>query len=371
LKIVYIITGLRIGGAEKMLYNLVKRLDKAKYSVSVISLTDSKFYRDRFTECGVEVIDLKLNKFLSVWRILKLIPIFFLQKVDIIHSVMFHANLLGRFLKLFLRNSVHISGERNTGNRSSKLHVFLNRITAEISDVTLCVSESAAHYLESVEGYDRKKLTVIRNGVDIKPDFFLSPRIIKNYSSAFNVVALGRIVPQKNLEMLILTFAKVKKLIPNAKLTIIGGGESKNSDLGDKYTLSLFRLVNEMNLSDSVLFTGSVLSPDELLKKSDIYIITSHWEGIPNSLLEAMAIGLPCIATDVGGVKEIIRNNFNGKLIESGSEKDLLDAILNLYFNAHIAQYYSYNAQLDANTKYSWSVMVDSNTKIYKKYSQS
>ena len=140
------------------------------------------------------------------------------------------------------------------------------------------------------------------------------------------IVALGRLMPQKNYPLLIRAFSEVREKMPEYILRIFGQGDL------DK---DLKILVNDLNLNDCVRFEGFATNVHELIVDSDIYVMSSDFEGMPNALMEAMAMGFPVISTDcpAGGPSEIIENGENGILVEVGNEEALSNAMMDLIVN--------------------------------------
>ena len=146
------------------------------------------------------------------------------------------------------------------------------------------------------------------------------------------IVTAGRLVPQKNYEMLIRAFAKVAEILLDYKLIIYGEGNLKEH---------LVHLSNELGVGSRVVFRGAVNDLHERIVDSELFILTSDFEGMPNALMEAMAMGLTCISTDCpcGGPKEIIKSGINGYLIPvQNVEKcaETINAVINNKKNADL-----------------------------------
>lgn len=134
------------------------------------------------------------------------------------------------------------------------------------------------------------------------------------------IVTAGRLVPQKNHEMLIKAFSKITGSFPEYKLIIYGEGELKEK---------LQLLTKDLGISDRVVFPGSVNDLHERIKNAELFVLSSDFEGMPNALMEAMAMGITCISTDCpcGGPRDIIENGKNGVLIPVVDINACADAI--------------------------------------------
>ena len=179
----------------------------------------------------------------------------------------------------------------------------------------------------------QKRSTIIVNPVDDKVyKVKYTPCDLKQ------VVNVGRLTEQKNQLLLIKSFMKVIDKHPDAQLLIYGDGPLKDN-------LQSFIISNK--LDNNVKLCGEVDNIQETLKDKMCFVLSSNYEGMPNSLLEAMAVGLPCIATDCpcGGTKEIITNNEDGILVEVGNESQLSEAIIELINDQNKRNYLSKNAK--------------------------
>lgn len=151
------------------------------------------------------------------------------------------------------------------------------------------------------------------------------------------IVTFGRLDKQKNLPMLIRAFAEIVKKYPDYTLHFFGRGQEKDN---------LIALVNDLGLQDKVVIEGFASNVHEIIKDKAMYVSTSDYEGISNSMLEALAIGLPCICTDcpVGGARLAIQDRENGILIGVKDEKALIQAMEELISSAELSERLSVNA---------------------------
>lgn len=135
------------------------------------------------------------------------------------------------------------------------------------------------------------------------------------------IVAVGRLIEQKNHSMLIEAFKKVNKVYPEYKLIIYGEGKLRET---------LEKQIQNIKLEKSVFLPGSVTDIHQKISDAKIFVLSSNYEGLSNALLEAMFMGLPCISTDCAGSNEVIKNNLNGKLVPVGDGDRLATAIKEL-----------------------------------------
>lgn len=197
---------------------------------------------------------------------------------------------------------------------------------------------------------------VIPNGVDT--DRFY-PNITPNISLKNpNIICLSRIDDKKGLEYAIESMTIVQKLHPNTKMNIVGDGE---------YREKLERLVDKYQLNDTVRFTGLVQNREvpSILRSADIFLLPSLYEGLPLSLLEAMACGLPIISTPVSIVPEIIAEWKNGIMVPFKSPEKIADAILTLINNSNMRLECSTQSSKAARESHSWTLIAKKYEKLY------
>lgn len=145
------------------------------------------------------------------------------------------------------------------------------------------------------------------------------------FSSAHNIVAVGRLSHEKGFDILIKAFAHGAKAFPEWNLTIFGDGAARPS---------LEKLVTQLALGDRISLPGIIKEPMEALSSADIFVLSSRYEGFPNSLVEAMVCGLPVIASDCqSGPRELIDNGFNGILVNPANIREMAKALRSLMLN--------------------------------------
>lgn len=195
--------------------------------------------------------------------------------------------------------------------------------TYALADEVVAVSEGVARNLSHATGIASEKINVIYNPVDL-------PRI-KDRSkevaewSGFNIhkdsyiLAVGRLAEQKDFPTLIRAFNILRKTKPNLKLIILGEGRLRSS---------LTRLISELELEQSVFLPGFVDNPFSWMRSAKVFVLSSAWEGFGNVIVEAMACGVPIVATDCpSGPAEILQHGKWGRLVPVGDERLLADAI--------------------------------------------
>ena len=258
-----------------------------------------------------------------LWKLVKVLK---QQKVDILHCHRYQATLYGAIAAKIAGVPIvfsHVHGINRTRTLRRKL---TNRVILRWVNKILTVGNAVRDdVLRSNPSVPDEKVISLGNSIDYRR--FAEIQMTKSQAKADIGIApdsvvfgtIGRLAPTKGLSLLIEAFETVKKQIPSASLLIIGEGRLKNE---------LHRTVSEKGLADSIHFLGRRDDIPSLLKAMDVFVLASLAEGLPRSLLEAMASALPCIATNVGGISEIITNRQSGYLVDAQNADALASAML-------------------------------------------
>lgn len=326
-KILHIISGLGDGGAEGVLYRLIKDQDDL-HEHHVLSLTDFGKYGDALRAAGVNVRaiglsrkKIKLSKFIELIKVIKAL------EPDLIQTWMYHADLIGGSAAKLLRNSKIVWNIRHSDlipGEDSRLTIIIAKISAFFSyfipKKIVCCAEAA--YITHAElGYRKSVMSVIPNGFDherYKRQHELSDEFRKMHGvskSEFFIGMVARNAPQKDHLTLFRALKKVKDSNLSFKCILVG----------HEIPL-LIDLAVEFGLKDELIFLGSQRDVKPILSSLDLHVLSSsHGEGFPNVLAEAMLCGVPCIATNVGDSSKIIGDL--GIVVSPKDANSLADAI--------------------------------------------
>jgi glycosyltransferase involved in cell wall biosynthesis len=222
------------------------------------------------------------------------------------------------------------------------------------SDIITAISQLTKEYHEKEYALEHD-IVLIPNGVDLdlfKPIQPLPKEAFKWIDSNFIKIGfVGHVRHAKGLHFLVQSANEIIKQSPQNILFIIGGEGPMRQDL--------MQMVSDRGLEDNFLFPGYI--PDEslsyYLNSLDIFVQPSLVEGMPQGVLEAMACGKPIVATDVGGVSEIVDNGVNGYLIDPGSPEQLCNAVVKLVEDANMRRIFGENSQKIVEEKFDWGVL--------------
>jgi len=362
-RILHVIEYFNIAGAEIIVKNLILNLPHSQWQTEVCVLNDSGVLGKELQALGYNIYPLN-------WRKEKLTDIQLAQKLRSIirgnHIDLVHAHNLTPWyftvlatLSKRLKRCVTLHGFiRGEGSSKKKiLYSLLSRFTSRI----IIVSEEIENQLCNIPFLNMKKVEVILNGIDIKIPGQGFERNEKKKSLGFSeddfvIGTVGRIFPEKNIEMQIELIHSLLPQVPSIKLAVVGNKYA--------YVKNLEDLVKRLKIQDKVLFLGLRRDIPELLRAFDIFVMTSFSEGTSLALLEAMASGLPVIASDVGGNGGIISHGENGILFDITSLEALRYHVLELYNDAEERLRLGNRAKI-VGEKYSIQSMVDHYHHLY------
>jgi glycosyltransferase involved in cell wall biosynthesis len=256
------------------------------------------------------------------------------KQIHVVRTHRYRSNLYGR-LAAFLAGVPVIIASVHDNYRTDKRpkRRIMNRILAKITDKIVAVSEDVKEDIIRYDSIDPSKIEVIPNGIDVErfnPEKNTTD-IRKEFSLEEDDIVIGfigRIVPAKGLEYLLNALPYLNEEFKNIKLLIVGEGSLVEE---------LKKRAKKNNIFDNILFIGRRRDIPEILACINIFVMPSIAEGLPNALLEAMAMGKPIVTTEVGGIPEIVKNGFNGLLVPPRDTVSLSKAIKELISNDQLA----------------------------------
>lgn len=331
-KILFVNSSLTGGGSERVMVLLANEFSKQGYDVTM-ALVREKEKETYFLNKNIKKIKFNYgtrNKLIiAVKRIIKLRKIIKKEQFGVVISFMYDINLTTLIAGQGLKIPIIISERADpSARKQSKIYKWIEyKYYKKAHKIVFQTEEVKKMYPQDLQ----KKSQVISNPVNSNlPKCYEGER-------RKNIASVGRMVEQKNFFMLIEAFAKFHNIYPDYKLSIYGEGTLLEA---------LKEKVNELNISEMVVFPGYVKNVNEEIKDFSMYISTSNYEGISNSMIEALAMGIPTVCTDcpVGGARLMIKNKVNGILIPVGDVEALYNSMLELAENEELAKIISKNA---------------------------
>lgn len=302
MNIVYVITGLSVGGAESQVCNLASEFSRAGDNVLIVSLSGIQLMEP--SDKNVTVISLMMGKNIYSFLIcyIKAIKIINNFNADVVHSHMFHANIFTRLLKLTLKMRKLICSAHSS-DEGGKLRMLAYRLTDHLCDITTNVSDFATNSFIKKRATLKERIKTIPNGVDTNIFKFLPPARKKIRDDLeinpeeFLILAVGRLVPAKDYPTLLNSIKILIDSCCNVRLAIAGDGELKND---------LIEMSKDLEIFDKVIFLGSRSDIPSLMSAADVFVLSSEWEGFGLVVAEAMACERLVVTTDCGGPADIV-----------------------------------------------------------------
>lgn len=357
-----------LGGGQMHVLLLAKYLSQSKFEVS-IATEPQGWLVDTATTLKIPLYQINISNKLT-WQAFKEVQTLLkTKKFDIIHTHGGTAGFWGRLLsRIFTKSSKIIHtyhGLHYLNNTSLKSRIFqiIDQILLSITDQTICVCHA-----DYISGLTAKVLssnssTIIYNGIEIDKfseilDKEKSQKIFNIDNETFIFGNVARLHQQKGHKILLQAFAKIVKSHNNAHLLIIGDGELKEE---------LISLTENLGISDKVKFLGKRSDIGEFLAAIDIFVLPSLWEGQPIALLEALAMGKPCIASAVNGIPEIINHGVNGYLVNPNDIDNLYQAMVLLMSDNKLCEQLSNQNKITISDKFSAQNMANETAILYNK----
>jgi len=326
--VLYVIVDLTVGGAEDHLLSLVRNLDPGRVRPSVCCIGRRGPIGAEIEAAGVPVTELGRLRTGGFDRgIVSLLrERIRREKIDLVHSHMYHANLYGR-LAAFREGVRAVVSVHNTYVRARMRRRILNRWLARRTPVVLAGSEAIRDDILRFDGVPPQKVRVVPYGVDV--DRFQSAldraearARLGEPGGRFLVGTVGRLEEQKGQKDLVAAVARLRREGVPATLLLVGSGREE---------ARLREQVLAEGIEGDVRFLGTRRDLPELFRAMDVFAFPSLWEGFPIALLSAMAAGLPVVVTPVGGVPEVVRHGANGLIVPAGDSRALAEAIRNVH----------------------------------------
>ncbi len=327
------------GGAEKHLVDLVLRLNTPNVHCTILCLEHDVFGDYLDAQPNIRVI--RRGPFKSYWMLFAWLRpdsiVFVRGNMQVFPWQAFVAAKLSGARDLFLID--HIlpdppppklagSGIRNylrrlLGWRARQM--WMCRVAGLLCDKTICVSNAVRDALVNDYKYPKNKAIVILNGIDLGYYGSDSEQPVQNSENKRGsdpdrpiIVSIASLYPRKRIDILLHAFWVIQKTHPLCRCIIVGSGPLEET---------LKRQAVDLGISPSVQFVGQVKDVRPYLKIADLFVLPSELEGLPLVLLEAMATGLPCVATEVAGNAEAVVHGHTGLMVKSGSVEQLAQAI--------------------------------------------
>jgi glycosyltransferase involved in cell wall biosynthesis len=365
LKIALYSEGFFTGGTERQLTELIKRLDRNRFEAYAISSRQGGQLESELMQAGIAIENFPLtclrdfNAIKQLWRLKN----FLLRKeIDLLHTFSLTGNTFGVLAGLLARVPTIITSRRDMGVMIPPLYWPLQIAFSLCADAIVINAAAIRDMLITKERVSPDKIKLVHNGIDLK-SFSIDSETrrwarrelgIDEKTVAIGVIA--QIKPVKGHRYLLLATQLLKKRLANFRILIIGDGAQRPE---------LEAFSTQLGIKEQTLFLGQRNDVKKLIAAFDIGLLPSLSEGLSNSLLEMMAAGVPAIATDVGGNREIIIDKETGLLVPPANPEAIATAIETLLNDADLSARLANKARKMVMNRFSTEHMVDCMENLY------
>jgi glycosyltransferase involved in cell wall biosynthesis len=381
-RVLYLVQSLGMGGAEVLLIQYVKALGMEEYNHYVYCFGNDGPAREKLEALGVTVHMGKRRAFINqplrfgislISLIIDLLAFIKRERIQIIQSHLAHANklavLVGRLAGVSAFLTIHNTMEFVDRRSRWDLRVYINKavdwIVFPMADRILAVSQEIKEVVQRRFRLRNPIIVVLKNGivfddrlsepVDIENEFLVSRNILK-------ILAVGRLSYQKAMEVLVRASAElVSQGMHDLLVMVVGEGEER---------IALEKLIGDLSVENYVRLMGIRHDVLGLMKASDMFVMPSRYEGLSIAMIEAMACGLPIVASDAPGLRTYIEDGHNGLLFPVEDHKALAKCILKLVNDEKMRCRLSLGAKESFEKNYDMRKNIRSLDMLFRKYAQ-
>lgn len=338
-------TSLDAGGTERQMIELMHRLDPARWSIHLACLHTRGPWLARAAEAAVSVTEFPIQGFGRVATCRQAIAFSrwcVANRIAVVHAADLYTNIFALPAAALARVPLRVANRRGFNADRSAALLALQRAAYSCAHIVAANSEAAAARLRQ-EQVPAQKIAIVPNGLEIS--MFPEAGVRSTYRRVIVVANLRRV---KGLDVLIDAAAEVLRRYPDARVQIVGRGPELNA---------LTARAATAGISDRFTFLGARDDVPALLAESDIFVLPSRSESLPNSVLEAMAAGLPIVASAVGGIPELIEHGRTGVLVPPEDPQALAEELSRVMADARFAAGLGAAARAQAQARYSFERM--------------
>jgi glycosyltransferase involved in cell wall biosynthesis len=380
IRILHLVDGLVMGGAEVLITQIIEALGTEKYKHFVFYFADDGPIREKIETLGILVykgndrasIKQPIRFMVTLFDLVRdLISFIRSKRIQIIQSHMGPANQLavtvGKLLKIPTFPTVHTPlafvDERSRWDTRVCFKKALNQFVYRMADRVVVVSQEIKEIFQKRFSLENDNFFVLKNGIVLEDNFPKSDVFEKEFPDSENklkIIAVGRLVPLKNFNLIV----RAAKELINRNLTnflVLISGEG-----GERPMLEA--LIKELEVDTHVKLLGLRDDIIDLMMASDLFVMSSSYEGLSIAMIEAMACGLPIISSDIRGIRDCITHEQNGLLYPVGDHKALADCILQLAEDEKLREKLSHGSRKSFETEYDMHKNIKSLDSLFQQY---
>ncbi|MCM8763061.1 MAG: glycosyltransferase family 4 protein [Candidatus Omnitrophica bacterium] len=371
IRILYVITKLELGGAQKQLLSLIRGLDRERFEVLLFTHDKGLLIEEALSISGLKIkgsrfLERPINPLKDLCALLEIALYIKQNRIDIVHTHSSKAGVLGRLaariskVKIILHTVHGWSFNDFQSELKRKLFIFLERICACFTHKLIVVSECDKQrgLVNNIGSADKYQL--IRYGINYAEFNIKDPGIKKKLGFNSDDLVVGMVScfkPQKAVEDFIKMASLVNKSLPETKFILVGDGFLRRK---------IENLIKRLDLEDKVILTGWRRDVNRILSILDVFVLTSLWEGLPVAVLEAMAAGRVVIATDTGGISEAVIEGKTGFLVSRRDMNKMSERTISLLKDENLRKVIGENAKNYLGHDFTVGQMVNKTQNLYE-----
>lgn len=326
-KVLFFIWALEVGGAERLLARLVQHIPSGRFRAKVVCLSRRGVWAEEVEAAGVPVICARKRTGFDPMILFRLVALIRHEKPDLVNTHLWTADVWARMAAVLARVPVVVT-EQNVDVWKRWYHRIIDRLLFRGTKVVICVSNAVAEFYRTRIGVPAGKLRVIPNAIDLRTFKSGDGRLREEAGvepGAYLFVCAARLHPQKGHSVLLDAVRQLVDADVGPFAVLLAGSGPLRGEIEAR--------VRERRLAHHVRLLGLRDDMPSLFLQCDAFVLASLYEGLPLAILEAMAAGLPIVATTVGGVGEVVEHRRHGLLVPPGDAHALAAAMAELIRN--------------------------------------
>ncbi|MBN2016786.1 MAG: glycosyltransferase [Candidatus Cloacimonetes bacterium] len=363
IKLLLVIDHLDPGGAQRQIIELIKRLPRSSFDISLCSLDGARSsLANEIEELGIPLYSINQHGFFDTKALLSLYKIIKGHAFDIVHTYLFTSDVYGRIAAFCAHTPGIICSLRSVDTWKNPFHILVDRILAQITDIIIVNVKSIIPFLADGEHIASQKIHTIYNGIDL--EHILSHisdipvrQMLHLHENERLVGIFARNDPIKDH----MTFFRAAKIIlsKHKKVKFLAMGDGMSDE-------AMQSQVDILGIQDKVILLDHSNNYLDNVASVDVSVLTSLIEGCSNVILESMALRKPVVATSVGGNPELVEDGKTGYLVPPKAPEKLAEKIMQLLSNPERCEFFGKNGQQRVKEFFSMDKMVDDTIDVYK-----
>lgn len=363
IRVLHLITSMPVGGAENLVLTIMRKLDPDKFVSVLCCIRELGVMGEEARRDGFNVVELNRmrGRGFDLKAIRKIMDVILSNKIDIVHCHFFHASMYGRISALLTRVPSVITSH-NVYSRVKWHRRVINWGLSHLTSRVICVSGRVKEDVRKFDWISESKLVTVFNGIDIASIQLAHPReqakeMLGIQRGAVVIGCIARLERAKGHRFLFDALASLRQLRGECPYLVLVG-------MGSEYD-GLREYGDQLGLTDRIIYLGMRRDIPSVLASFDIFVLPSLWEGLPLALLEAMASGVPVIASDVGGIGDVLDGGRFGVLVPPGDMIALRDSINGMLNQPERRESVGLLGRMRSEERYGASAMVRQLGEIY------